>query len=64
MQSFRINFKYPFMAIARFSARLFCQESNRVAFIEQPEFALGFFRCAGVKKNASLDEVPVKIGYQ
>ena len=52
------------VAVGRLSAGLFGEESNRVALVEQTDFAV-WRRCGTrIDVNATLEQIPVEIGNQ
>ncbi len=64
MQCFWFYFHDALESVAGFSARLFRQKGNGIAFVQQPKLSVGLLFGAGIQKNAPFDEVPVEVSHQ
>ena len=64
MQAFRDNIQNTLFTVAGLTARLFCEEGHRVAFIQQAQLA---FRVAGgarIEIDAAFQQVAMEVRHQ
>ena len=64
VQLSRLNIQDRIMTIRCISASLFGQIRKRACFIEQSQFAFRPTLVRGIEKNASKQEISVKVCYQ